>query len=79
MKLLILLSIFSVNANALECDWTNERAFNQLKEDMVMGGKGVREINEILHARINICRAKCGEQISTFQGLCMAQVNTKKE
>lgn len=78
MRALILLSLISFNASAIECDWQSERKFRELQEELILKGKGIREINDVLLARIDICKGKCGEQISTFQGLCMAKVKGSK-
>ena len=75
MKALIILSLVSFNALAIDCQIVGERKFNALKEELVMEGKGVREINDILQARIKICDRKC-PPIHNL-GICMAVIPKK--
>ena len=76
MKILILLGLAITSAHALECELVGERKFNRMKEEMVLEGKGITEINDILRARINICQGQCGPV--TGLGLCMAKINKGK-
>lgn len=76
---LSVLVFFSLQANAaLECKLIGERKYQAIIESLVMEGKGTREINDILQARLKVCRGKCVEGISSSLGLCMADVKPKE-
>lgn len=49
------------------CRDVGQREYDKIVETLVLEGKGTSEINDVLSARIDVCRGKC---MSKF-GLCL--------
>ena len=76
MKLTLILLFITMNALASgKCEIVGQGKYDQIVTSLVMEGKGVIEVNDILQARMHVCQDKCQPPIT---GLCMLIVSNKK-